>query len=189
LDEVYSPRENVEIWHHLSKVPNFIAPSIRDINYARLFEAGIKHLVFDIDNTLVSFGAPKLDPQTQSFLLELKARPEVCCLRLASNSTRNLDGITEPIGTTAVQPSLLAFKPLPTLYHRILRDVHDDPASVVMIGDKLIQDIWGANYVGITTVLVQPLGRDNWLDRALHVRWHERRLLRRYLPKHVETWF
>lgn len=189
MDEVYAPHENAKRHHQLSKVPNYIAPGILEINYDHLFASGIKHLVFDVDNTLVSFGEPALDPAIQKFLIELKARPEVCCVHLASNSIRDLSRIRESLGVTSVQPRLVSFKPLPGFYRRVLSQIHDEPRAVAMIGDKLIQDIWGGNFVGMTTVLVRPLGRDNLLDRLLLTRWHERRLLRKYLPRHIETWF
>jgi HAD superfamily phosphatase (TIGR01668 family) len=189
MDEVYAPRDNRKFWHHLSKVPNYIAPGILAIDYDHLFANGIKHLVFDVDNTLVSFGEPALDPAVQTFLLELKNRPEVCCVRLASNSIRDLARIKEPLDVPVIQPRPLSFKPLPAFYHRVLQNIHDQPGAVAMIGDKLIQDVWGGNYVGMTTILVQPLGRDNLLDRLLLTRLHERRLLRKYLPRHIETWF
>lgn len=189
MDEVYAPQHNREFWHHLSKVPNYIAPGVLGINYDHLFAQGVKHLIFDVDNTLVSFGEPALDPAIQTFLLGLKARPEVTSLRLASNSIRNLSRIAGPLGVDAIQPRAFSFKPLPTFYRRVIRDISEHPASIAMIGDKLIQDVWGGNYVGLTTVLVQPLGRDNLLDRILLTRRHERYLLRKYLPRHVETWF
>src|SRR3954465_15046922 len=90
MDEVYTPQHNVEFWHQLSKVPNYIAPSIRHINYDHLIASGVKHLVFDIDNTLVTFGARTLDPETIQFLLDLKSHPQIQTVRLASNTTRNL---------------------------------------------------------------------------------------------------
>jgi HAD superfamily phosphatase (TIGR01668 family) len=189
MDEIYAPQHNANFWHHLSKVPNYIAPGILGINYDHLFAKGVKHLVFDVDNTLVSFGEPALDPAIQTFLIALKARPEICCIRLASNSIRDLARIKQPLGVTAVQPRLLSFKPLPNFYRRVIQDIHDQPATIAMIGDKLVQDVWGGNYVGLTTVLVQPLGRDNLVDRLLLTRRHERHILRKYLPRHIETWF
>jgi HAD superfamily phosphatase (TIGR01668 family) len=189
VDEVYSPQHNLDFWNHLSKVPNYIAPSITDINYDRLFQSGIKHLVFDLDNTLVTFGALDLDATTRQFLLNLKARPEVHSLKLATNSIRRLTRVKAALGVPIIQPLPFSCKPLPSFYQRVLAGIPDPPGAVAMIGDKLIQDIWGANYLGLTSVLVQPLGRDNPLDRLLHVRWHERRLLRKYLPDHIETWF
>ncbi len=145
--------------------------------------------MFDLDNTLVTFGATTIGPETKASLLKLKARPEVKSLRIATNSLLDLSHIRQDLGVPVVQSAPFSFKPLPAFYWRVLRGIPDPPGTVVMIGDKLIQDVWGANYVGMTTVLVQPVGRDNLFDRVLHLRWHERRLLRKYLPKHIETWF
>ncbi len=191
MDEVYPPKQNELRQRSLSKVPNYIAPSIRDIDYPELFRQGVRHFVFDIDNTLVSFGKPALDERTRTFLLALKKRPEVCCVRLASNSRRDLSRFGLAIGIDVMKPQSWSMKPFASYYRRILRHTgaQDNPKSAVMIGDKLIQDIWGANHVGMTTVLVRPVGHDHWFDRLVRTRDRERFLLRRLLPRHREKWF
>ncbi|HSX02177.1 MAG TPA: HAD hydrolase-like protein [Candidatus Saccharimonadia bacterium] len=191
MDELYSPSQNTYLERHFSKAPNYVAASVMAIDYDRLFAAGIRHLVFDVDNTLVSYGEPVLQGPMLEFLKQLKARPEVHTLRLASNSRRDLSTFGIGLGIDVIKPWRLSFKPLPSFYRRILANIgpNIDPKTVAMVGDKLIQDVWGANYAGMTTVLVQPLGRDFWLDRLLGSRRRERRLLRKYLPHHIEAWF
>ncbi|HSX01295.1 MAG TPA: HAD family hydrolase [Candidatus Saccharimonas sp.] len=189
MDEVYSPQQNTQSPWHFSKIPNYVASSIRDIDYDRLLAAGVRHFVFDWDNTLVTFGASKLPPNTLEFLKALQARPGVATVRIATNSIRDLRALRRASGLEVVQPAPWRFKPLPDFYRHILKAIHDEPASICMIGDKLLQDVWGANHAGFTTVLVQPLGRDNWFDRLLNLRRHEHAFLRKYLPQHVETWF
>ncbi len=146
-------------------------------------------MVFDVDNTLVSFGVHRLDPDIREFMINLQAAGGFASIRLATNSPRRLKWLRDELGLHITQPRLWRFKPLPGFYGYILAAIHDRPSAVAMIGDKLVQDIWGANAAGMTSVLVQPLGRDNWLDRILFFRWHERRLLRKYLPEHIEKWF
>lgn len=189
MEEVYSPSRNYRFWHHLSKMPNYVAPSVVHIDYDKLISQGIRHFVFDIDNTLTSFGGRTIEPRTIKFLLGLKRRPLVKSLCLATNGTRDFSRVREALDVPIIQPGLIGFKPLPSFYAAVVRSTGAEPAAICMVGDKLIQDIWGANFAGLTTVLVQPVGRDNWLDRLLHVRSHERRLLRKYLPEHIETWF
>jgi HAD superfamily phosphatase (TIGR01668 family) len=189
MDELYRPAQNTASRYHFGKVPNYIAPGVMGIDYVKLRAQGIRHLVFDVDNTLVSFGEHKLDSGIRDFMIELQATRRFATIRLATNSPRNLKWLRDELGLHITQPRLWRFKPLPSFYGHILADIHDRPSAVAMIGDKLIQDIWGANSVGMTSILVQPLGVDNWLDRVLMFRRHERRLLRKYLPDHIEKWF
>lgn len=189
MDEVYSPHDQLKSWSAVWKVPNYIAADITQIDYDKLVSEGVQHLVFDVDNTLVSFGEPTLSAARQIFLLHLMARPGIRSVRLASNSPRNLDHFREALGVPVLQPRWWSFKPMPSFYRRILRQVKAPAQSVAMIGDKLIQDVWGGNAVGMVTVLVRPLGRDNMIDVIIRTRPREKRLLRRYLPRHIQRWF
>lgn len=189
MDMLYQPAENLASRYHFSKVPNYIAPSVLKVDYDLLVSQGVRHIVFDVDNTLISFGERRLDPQIGNFIVELQESSRFATIRLATNSPRRLKWLRDTLGLHISQPRPWRFKPLPSFYEHILADIRDQPGSVCMIGDKLIQDIWGANAVGMTSVLVQPLGRDNWIDRCLLFRQHERRILRKYLPHHVEKWF
>jgi predicted HAD superfamily phosphohydrolase YqeG len=49
-----------------------------------------------------------------------------------------------------------------------------------MVGDKLLFDVWGGNRAGLVTVLVQPIGPDQWFDRVVRIRFWERMVLRRW---------
>jgi hypothetical protein len=168
-----------------SRLPNFLAKNFRHIDYDLLADMGIRHLVFDVDNTLVSFGEDNLREEDRQFIDGLLNHPKIESISLATNSPHGHHHIARELGVkvTAARPT--AFKPLPRFYHKVVRGIDGGPLphEVAMIGDKLVQDIWGANHVGITTVLVEPLGRDNILDRLLMVRRHEKRILRKYLSQ------
>jgi HAD superfamily phosphatase (TIGR01668 family) len=189
MDEIYTATPDKSSRYRFSKVPNYIAPGALGINYDQLAGNGVRHLVFDVDNTLVSFGERDLSPEIRDLILRLQESRKFISIRLATNSPRRLKWLKDELGLHITQPRPWRFKPLPSFYNYIQRSIHDQPGSIAMIGDKLIQDIWGANAAGFTSVLVQPLGRDNIIDRIFLFRWHERRLLRKYLPHHIEKWF
>ena len=175
---------------HDYKIPDYIASSVQTVDFEVLAQRGIRHVLVDVDNTLVSFGGSRLGAEEIRHLRQARRQGLIETLALVTNSWRNLSGITAALAPTRVfQPHGLLFKPRQAYYLSVLRALGCRPEETVMIGDRLVQDIWGARRAGLATVLVKPLGQDLWIDRLLATRWHERRLLRHYLPHHPEHWF
>jgi HAD superfamily phosphatase (TIGR01668 family) len=175
---------------HDYKIPHYIAASVRDIDFKLLSERGLTTVLIDVDNTLVSFGARVLHSSAVPALQEARDKGYIKTLAIASNSRRDISHIVRALRPDAVfQPIGLVYKPRRAYYRRVLTLLRVEPGQSVMIGDRLIQDVWGARRAGLATVLVKPLGRDLWVDGLLGTRWRERRILRSYLPNHPEHWF
>ena len=175
---------------HDFMIPDYIASSVQTIDFEVLAQRGIRYVLVDVDNTLVSFGGSHLQLGAVRQLRLARRKGTIKTLALVTNSWRNLSGITAALEPTFVfQPHGLLFKPRAAYYLSVLKALKCQPGEAVMIGDRLIQDIWGARRAGLTTILVKPLGHDAWFDRPLATRWFEKRLLRTNLPKHPEHWF
>ncbi len=175
---------------HDYKIPDFIATSVKDIDFKVLWQHGLTTVLIDIDNTLVSFGAHELHSHAAPYLEEARKRGYIKTLAIASNSRRDIGHIIEALKPDAVfQPHGLSYKPFRSYFQHALNSLNAHPEQTLMIGDRLIQDVWGARRSVIKAVLVKPLGRDLWLDKLILTRWRERRILRRYLPHHREHWF
>ena len=175
---------------HDYKIPDFIASSVREIDFKVLWQHGLTTVLIDVDNTLVSFGAREIHSSAAPYLEEARKRGYIKTLAIASNSRRDIGHIADALRPDAVfQPRGFSYKPFRSYYQRVLKEIGADPERTLMIGDRLIQDVWGARRSGIKAVLVKPLGRDLWLDKVILTRWREKRLLRRYLPRHKEHWF
>ena len=52
-----------------------------------------------------------------------------------------------------------AKKPLTSGYKKIMKVYHLDANKIACIGDQLITDIWGANKMGMTSILVNPMSK------------------------------
>ena len=61
------------------------------------------------------------------------------------------------------------FKPSLSYYRKLIKLADLSPPEVVMIGDRLFQDILGANRAGINSVLVDKLGPIKWWDRIVSI--------------------
>lgn len=175
---------------HDYRIPHFIAESLEQVDFKRLSSLGIDTLILDVDNTIVSYGKNDLSPALSNYLISQRENGYFHKLILATNATRDLGPIISVLKPDAVfQRQGLVMKPFSTFYSRILKSLEVKPEQTVMIGDRLIQDIWGARKVGMQSVLVEPLGKDLWADKIILTRWLERKILRRYVPKGIFSWF
>lgn len=160
-------------------VPDYLATSIEDIDFKRLSQAGVRFVAFDADSTLVPYRGVEIAPATIKYLQDQRQLFKNWCI--ASNRiTNDLPPLAESIGAGIVQATLTVRKPQRRYFKRVLKHLGAKPSEVVMIGDKLIADMFGAKRAGFTTVWVEHLGRDSLIDRTIHLRAFEKRLLKRY---------
>lgn len=162
-------------------VPDYMANSVTDIDFARLAKEGIKYVAFDADSTLVPYRGVKIAPSTLKHLMKQRKLFEKWCI--ASNRiTDDLEPLGRSIDAGVIRADILIRKPDIRFFRYVLEYFQAEPEEVVMIGDKLIADVFGAQRAGFKTVWVEKLGRDSLLDRLIHLRKLEKRLLKRYLP-------
>lgn len=158
--------------------PDFIVRTVFDINIDALRERGIHVIAFDIENTLGLIGCDTLDDETEGFLIGLHQSGLRICF--ATNSGRDFSSMIKPFHGKVVQPKNgLRKKPHPDFFRRILEVMDSKPEETAMVGDKLEYDTSPANSLGMTTVLVTPLGKDLFLELVVGRRRRERRKMRR----------
>jgi HAD superfamily phosphatase (TIGR01668 family) len=159
-------------------VPDFLADSIRDIDFPLLKSEGIRAVAMDIDSTLAVHGAMELDEDTVKFLKELRENNVIEKICIATNrggrtitmkaANINADFIVHAEGFSR--------KPSHSYYDRVIKALGYKPQEIVMIGDKIVQDVFGAKRAGLKSILVEPLGPPSWFDRLLLLRWRQKRI-------------
>jgi HAD superfamily phosphatase (TIGR01668 family) len=137
--------------------PNFIAESVLDIHVDELLSAGITHLVLDVDETLV----PKRgDELTDVYAKHLVALQEAgITILIGSNTSRDLSKLVQPANLKVVSPSRIVFKPRKAYFKRVIQASGTSKEHIAMAGDRLLNDIIGANRAGLRTILVKPYQR------------------------------
>lgn len=159
--------------------PDYFAESVRDINFAELKRRGIRCLVLDVDHTLTMKRAVELPHATINFLNQQRQNGNLEAIFLASNSRRDLTAMAESIGAKVIRAGRLRRKPSRAYQRRVLKATGYQPSQSVMVGDKLVNDIWGGNRAGMHTILVPPIGPDLWFDRLIRRRFWGQRYLRK----------
>ena len=158
--------------------PDFIVRTVFDIDIDALRKRGVNVIAFDIENTLGLIGCDTLDDETEGFLIGLHQSGLRICF--ATNSSRDFSAMVKPFEGKVVQPKNgLRKKPHPDFFGRVLEVMGSKPEETAMVGDKLEYDTSPANNLGMTTVLVTPLGKDLFLELVVGRRRRERRKMRR----------
>ena len=150
--------------------PDRYVASTYIIDYEKLYEEGVRGLIFDIDNTLVPHGAPA-DERAVRLFARLKDIGFRCCL-ISNNQEKRVKTFNEPIRVDYVYN---AHKHTVKDYIKALEIMGTDRESTVFIGDQLFTDVWGAKRAGIPNILVKPI----------HPREEIQIVLKRYLEKIV----
>lgn len=162
-------------------LPDFYADSIFDIDFALLEQLGVRHIMLDLDQTLRQAYSRALEDEVIELFARLRRNHSFETVNIVSNNSRNLSRYSKPIGARVFQPfwkkRRFVRKPSKVFYDRVLRELNIKPSAAVMIGDKIRNDVFGANRAGVYSVLVKPFGRDYWFDQILFARLREKRSL------------
>ena len=135
--------------------PDGYIKSTYDIDYKKLYEEGIRGIIFDIDNTLVPHGAhaDKRAEDLFSYLNGLGFR----CLLLSNNRERRVSSFALEVRYTDYIHK--AGKPGKAGYIRAMEKMGTNRDNTVFIGDQLFTDIWGAKRSGIRSILVGQIDK------------------------------
>lgn len=132
--------------------PDEYVASTYIIDFEKLYEKGIRGLIFDIDNTLVPHGDPA-DQRAVDLFERLKAIGFECCL-ISNNQEPRVRMFNEKIQVNYVYN---AHKPSVKNYFKAMGIMGTDQSNTVFIGDQLFTDVWGAKRSGIHNILVKPI--------------------------------
>lgn len=138
-------------------LPDKYYKSIYDVNYRKLKADGIKCVLFDLDNTIVPPNVKKPDKKIRDLFDNIKELDMKIIIMSNSNKKR----LTPFKNELVVDCSASSFKPSKTKFLKILKEYKFDLSETAIIGDQLLTDIFGGNRIGITTVLVNPISKND----------------------------
>ena len=129
------------------------AKTIYDVDYERLYATGKRALLFDLDNTLGRRGMKSLPERSLQFLLSLAERG--FRVGVLTNRKRNAHDPAVLTLREHVPVVYAAGKPARRGFHELLKALGAAPEETVMIGDRFITDVLGANRTGIHSIRIR----------------------------------
>lgn len=131
--------------------------SLNEVPVADLRERGIRGAILDVDNTLCRYHGTSVDARVEEGYRRIINSFNSCIL-----SNTDLDRMRQLEKYFRIHAILTrARKPLPEAFTQATEYLNCKPGEVVMIGDRLLSDIAGANMAGLYTIRVQPLQRSS----------------------------
>ena len=134
-------------------MPDIYQKSIYYINYDKLYKKGIRCILFDLDNTITPVHVKKPTKRLKKLFDELKDKGFK--IVIVSNSPKyRIEPFKNYLNVDACAFSL---KPSKNKYTRIMEKFKYKSTELAAVGDQLLTDIYGANKLDITSILVNPL--------------------------------
>lgn len=134
-------------------IPKMYKKNIFDVNYEKLKKNGIKCILFDLDNTLLTVNSNKIDKKIGNFINKLKKDFSIYVISNNSNKKR-LEIVTNTLDIPYIY---FALKPLSFGFKKIIKKYGYKPNEMCIIGDQIVTDVLGGNRIGIFTILIEPL--------------------------------
>lgn len=154
-------------------MPDYFVESVDLIDFKKL--KGTKLVLFDLDATLVEHGAIKIDDKTITLIKGLSVPVGIATNRIAPKGNQ----IAELLGVEHIFHATKRYrKPSKHYFHKILVKTGLRADQVVMVGDRLFSDIYGANRSGLKSIMVRNIGSDPWYIKYFQIRNLEYLMLR-----------
>lgn len=136
-------------------VPDIYQADIYKIDYDNLISRGIKCLIFDLDNTLVTI--TEVSPREETKVLMKQLKEKGFKVFLCSNSIK---ARVKPFcNDLNIEYKYSVKKPNTEKISDLILKNRFGPDEVAMIGDSMMDDVVCGNTIGITTILIDQIGK------------------------------
>ena len=140
--------------------PDYRCPCISEVPIERLKKEGIKAIILDLDNTLLPWNENTPSEKNIAWVQKVKSAG-IKVVLLSNNGGLRLENISAILGITAISWGV---KPLPTGFKRAFRFLKvQSHGEVLVIGDQLITDVFGAKKMNFKALWVESICRKEFI--------------------------
>lgn len=143
--------------------PKKYANSIFDIDFDKLFKEGYRGIIFDLDNTIVSWDENRIDDKTRLLIDKIKEIGFKVIILSNNWSHKRVKYFSKIMRLPALGSAL---KPRVRSFKKALEIMGTTPETTLVIGDRILTDIFGGNKLGMYTILVSPINKNEiWIKK------------------------
>jgi HAD superfamily phosphatase (TIGR01668 family) len=155
--------------------PKGRAESVLELDIHKLKLAGIRGVIFDLDNTLVEWKKDIVRQEVIALVGRFKADGFKLCI-LSNALEHRAEGVAKVLDLPYI---CRATKPRKSAFRKALRLLGTSPRETAVVGDQLFTDILGGNRMGLYTIWTPPLSSREFIYTKV-VRQLERLVLKRF---------
>ena len=154
-------------------IPDIYQKSVYSINYDMLVKRGIKCILFDLDNTLVPPNTKEPNKKLQELVEELK--PKIIPIIFSNSTEKRVKPFLEQL---KIDGYYNVDKIFDKKIEQILINYNININELAIVGDQILTDIYLGNLSGITTILVNPISKNDSIKIKLN-RVKEKKILKK----------
>jgi len=129
-------------------------PKVDDIDLGPLYDQGYRTVFLDVDNTLISYEERELPLQTLEWVESIK-RLGFRCFILSNNLSKKR--IKRVSLQTKMPGVYFALKPFTFAITDLAREYNISLKHSIIIGDQVLKDVLLGNWLGMHSILVDPI--------------------------------
>lgn len=153
--------------------------NFRDVTPQLLKKLGIRYLICDIDNTLVTYDDPK-PTDNVCWWFHMLYQSGIKVGLVSNNDQERVDLFNSELEYVAYAK---AGKPFTKKLKQAMADMGATPAETALLGDQLLTDAAAGNRAGLYTIIVPPI-KDKRSLFFRFKRWLEVPYVKKYRKTH-----
>lgn len=147
-------------------VPSLYKNTVFDVDYTKLYDAGIRLILTDLDNTLISYKENEPDDKLYDWIKSRKDEGFEIIIVSNNSDSKRVSAFADKLDIKCVS---VATKPLKRGFKKALKLATRKYLAneIVAIGDQLMTDVFAANRMNYYSVLVKAIDRktEKWTTR------------------------
>lgn len=135
--------------------PTIVCDSLHDIDFQDLRNTGVNLIFFDVDNTIIGLNETHTPIDYITLINHVKSLGIDVMLLSNNSNTQRIQIIASELSVPGIS---FACKPFIYTTHHILTNYSDiSPSQCAIIGDQLFTDVLHGKWLGMSTILVEPI--------------------------------
>ncbi|KAA0228171.1 YqeG family HAD IIIA-type phosphatase [Fimbriimonadia bacterium ATM] len=140
--------------------PHVRAEALSQIDPEELYDAGVRAVLLDLDNTLLPWKSSVVPADSIAWVERCREAGLKLCLVSNTRNLPRLKAIADKLGIPFVKSRM---KPARDGFEKALSLMATSPEQTVMVGDQMFTDVWGGNRMGITTIWVKQMHKREFI--------------------------
>ena len=138
-------------------IPTYRVKNIFEMDIKSIIQRGFKYIFLDLDNTLDSYRVKSPSDRVKQLIVSYKQNG-LTPIIISNNNSERVHNYGKELD---IDVYCSMGKPFKRKLNRLIKEHNFPKDEILMIGDQIFTDVWGGNNVNVTTILVEPIVKED----------------------------